>query len=313
MCIINASLRTGYFPLVWRKAIISRLLKKSGLDESAPGNYRPASNVTFLSKVLERIVHQQMSSYLIVNKLMIEFQSAYWPGHSTETAVVKVFSNIIDEIDKGQLALLSLLDLSAAFDTIDHPILRQRLQRSFEVDGIAIQWFNLYLTERTQSVYLAGEMTAPRKLVCGVPQGSVLGPLLFILYTVDIGLLIRTHGLLYHCYADDTQIYFFCQPTECDALKFKVIACISGMAGWMKSNRLKLNMSKSEFVWCATTRHLHLADMTPFHLNDGDVTSALSIRNLGAYFDANIDMTTHIKQLVQASFYQIRRICAIRR
>ena len=110
------------------------------------------SNVTFLSKVLERVVHRQMSSYLIVNKLMPDFQSAYRPGHYTETAVLKVFSDIIDAIDKGQLALLSLFDLSASFDTVDHHILRQRLQRSFGVDGIAIQWFDSYLTERTQSV-----------------------------------------------------------------------------------------------------------------------------------------------------------------
>ena len=105
------------------------------------------------------------------------------------------------------------------------------MQRSFGVDGIAIQRFDSYLSERTQSVCLAGEMTAPRKLVCGVPQGSVLGPLLFILFTADIGLLIRTHGLLYHCYADDIQTYFFCQLTECDALKSEVIACISGIVG----------------------------------------------------------------------------------
>ena len=144
---------------------------------------------------------------------------------------MKVFSDIIDAIDKGQLALQSLLDLSAAFDTVDYHTLRQRLQRSFGVDGIAIQLFDSYLIERTQSVCLAGEMTAPRKLVCGVPQGSVLGPLLFILYTTDIGLLIRTHVLLYHFYADNTQIYFFCQPTECSALKSKVIACISVIAG----------------------------------------------------------------------------------
>ena len=105
---------------------------------------------------------------------------------------MKVFSDIIDAIDKGKLALLSLLDLSAAFDTVDHHILRQRMQRSFGVDGIAIQWFDSYLTERTQSVCLADEMNASRKLVCGVLQGSVLKPLLFILYTADIVLLIHT-------------------------------------------------------------------------------------------------------------------------
>ena len=210
--IINTSLRTGYFPLAWRKAIVSPLLKKSGLDESTPGNYRPVSNITLLSKVLECGVHRQMSSHLIVNKHMPEFQSAYRPGHSTETAVLKVFSDIIDAIDKGELALLSLLDLSAAFDTVDHHILRQRLQRSFGVDRTAIQGFDSYLTERIQSVCLAGEMTASRKLVCGVPQGSVLGSLLFILYTADIGLLIRTHGLLYHCYADDRYTSSVSQP-----------------------------------------------------------------------------------------------------
>ena len=100
-----------------------------------------------------------------------------------------------------------------------------------------------------------------------------------------------------------TQIYFFCQPTECGALKFKVIACISGIAVWMKSNRLKLNPSKSEFVLCATTRRLHLADMTPFHLDDGHVTPVVSIRHIGACFDANMDTTTPIKQLVRALFY----------
>ena len=137
--IINASLRTGYFSLEWRKAIVLPLLKKSGLGEITPGNYRPVSNVTFLSKVVERIVHRQMSSNLIVNKLMPEFHSAYWPGHSTEMAVLKVFSDISDAIDKGNRALLSFLDLSAPFDTVDHHMLRQRLQRSFGVDGIAIQ------------------------------------------------------------------------------------------------------------------------------------------------------------------------------
>ena len=107
------------------------------------------------------------------------------------------------------------------------------MQKSFEVDGIAIQWFDSYLTERTLSVRLAGETTASRKLVYGVPQGSVLKPLLLILYrpTAHIGLLIRTHGLLYHCDADDAHIYFVFQPTECGALQFKAIACMSVIGG----------------------------------------------------------------------------------
>ena len=258
--IINASLRTGYFPLAW--AIVSLLLKKSGLDESTSGNYRPVSNLTFLSKVFERVVHRQMSPYLIVNKLMPEFQSAYRPDHSTETAVLKVFSDIIDAIDKGQLALLSLLDLSAAFGTLLSSYPTTAVAEVFWGwrDCDSVIWFVSHWEDTVCVPCGWNDCTTKARLWS--PQGSVLGPLVFILYTADSGLLIRTHGLLYHCYADDTQIYFFCQPTECGALKSKVIACISGIAVWMKSNRPKLNPSKSEFVWCATTRRLYLADMT---------------------------------------------------
>ena len=131
---------------------MSPLLKKSGLDESVPTNYRPVSNLTFLSKLLERVVHRQTIDYLLKHKLLPEFQSAsrrhkllpefqsaYRRGHSTETAVLKVFSDIIEAMDKGDLAMLSLLDLSTALDTVDRPILSERLERSFGVNDASLR------------------------------------------------------------------------------------------------------------------------------------------------------------------------------
>src|SRR6218665_2486260 len=159
---------------------------------------------------LKSIVHlKQSTEYLSGNRLLPRFQSAYRRGHSTETALLKVFSDVVNAIDSGQLALLSLLDMSAAFDTIDHYILMQRLSLSFGIKDRALSWLESNIKGRTQSVHLSRDETSPRLVTCGVPQGSVLGPLLFVLYTADLERIIETHGLLHHCYADDTQLYFF--------------------------------------------------------------------------------------------------------
>ena len=175
--IINISLSTGV-----NLVLISPLLKKAGLDEPAPDNFRPVSNLSFLLKLLERLVHRQLAGYLDSNKLLPEFQSAYRHGHSTETAVLKVFSDIVDAIDMGKLALITLLDLSAAFDTVNHSILEKRLSRSFGIVGTALAWITSYLSERSQSVLLAGNTTLPRTICYGVPQGSVYDHY-YLLYT----------------------------------------------------------------------------------------------------------------------------------
>ena len=112
---------------------------------------------------------------------------------------------------------------------------------------------------------------------------------------------------------DNQPSYFFCKPSDAAALKDRIIKCIGDIAEWMASNRLKLNPAKSEFYGCATARHLHLIDHSPFQLADGDVTPIDSARNLGAYFDASMNMTTHVGRIVSSSFYQLRRIRAIRK
>ena len=134
--LFNTSLSTGRFPTTRKHVIVTPRLKKAGLDESVPTNYRPVFNLPFLSKVLKRIVHHQLIGQLVRNDLLPDFQSPYWKGHSTKTVVLKVFSDVVDSIEKGQFALLSLLDLTAAFDTVDHKILLRRMTLTFGITEI---------------------------------------------------------------------------------------------------------------------------------------------------------------------------------
>ena len=169
--LVNQSLSAGSVPSTFKLAVITPLLKKAGMDDSDTRSYRPISNLSVLSKILERVVAKQMVSYLNDNSLMPEVQSAYRTHHSTETALAKVLSDILMAIDSGNIALLSLLDLSAAFDTVDHEILLRRLNQSFGLTSTVLSWLTSYLSDRKQCVRHSGSTSCATPLTCGVPQG----------------------------------------------------------------------------------------------------------------------------------------------
>ena len=160
-----------------------------------------------VSKVVEKAVAVQLTNYVMTQHLDVMFQSAYKTYHSTETALIKVQNDILCAIDNNKSVLLLLLDLSAAFDTVNHSTLLSRLSERFGVKGNALVWFESYLTSREQFVHVDGCKSTLRHVRCGVPQGSVLGPLLYVLYTSPIADIINLHNLHYHLYADDTQLY----------------------------------------------------------------------------------------------------------
>ena len=175
---------------------------------------------------------------------------AYRPGYSTETALLRVFDTILYELDQGNAVFLSLLDMSSAFDTVDHRILLARLKRTFNFTDRALEWITSYLPERTAKVFVLGAYSEPKPLTCSVPQGSILCAGLYSDYTQPLGLLIATLLLLYHLYADDCQVFKSFntrKPDEQDDTASDIengIACINS---WTSNNRLCSNPDKTEF------------------------------------------------------------------
>lgn len=265
-----------------------------------------------VSKILEKVVVRQVVRH--VASVLPPFQSAYRPGHSTETAILKVLSDIQCAVDNGDVALLVLLDLSAAFDTVDHNILLRRLQATYGFDGVALRWFRSYLTGRSQSVRAGGSRSTKVAVSCGVPQGSVLGPVLFVLYTADLVELIERHGFRPHLYADDTQVYGSCRPADMAALSDSMSCCLDDVAGWMRSNRLQLNSSKTEVMWCSTSQRFRRGLATPsVRVGTVQVTPSSSVRDLGVFIDRDLSMKMFVHKVTSGCFAVLRQLCCIKR
>ena len=179
--LINISITQASLPAKHKRAIIRPCVKKSGLDPTDPASYRPISNLSFISKLVERVTHKQLSDYVESNHLLPPTQSGFRRHHSTETAVIKVYNDIILALDSGFITVLLLLDFSAAFDYVDHTLLLKTMQVQFGITASAIQWIASFLSSRSYSIKLGGCSSKIFTVLFGVPQGSILGPLLFIL------------------------------------------------------------------------------------------------------------------------------------
>ena len=234
-------------------------------------------------------------------KQIIFFQNS---RHSTETAVLKVLSDIFTATDQGSIDLLGLLDMSAAFDTVDHEILLLRLESSFGISGTALAWLRSFLSGRTQQVVFNGGQSLLNTVTTGVPQGSVLGPLLFLLYTADIPLIAGQFGLGVHCYADDGQLYIFDRAGHSDRLVSKVTVCINEIDEWMSSNWLKLNTDKTQFIWL----QLQKIWIDSIQLGRNNVKFQTSVGNIGVMLDNHLSMKAHVQRTCRTCYYQLRSL-----
>ena len=248
--IVNSSLSTGIFPNDLKCGGIKPILKKPSLDPDVLSNYRPVTNIPFLSKIIEKFAAAELAQYLHDYDHYDPLQSAYRKLHSTESASLKIHNDIMLQIDKGNCVLSVFLDLSAAFDTISHSVLINRLC-SIGVHGTALSWFKSYMTSRKQAVYINNSSSSYCNVDYGVPQGSTLGPILFLVYMRPLGEVIKQHSITYHMFADDTQLHIRFKPNieQCSNAKIAMETCIGAVHQWLSDNGLFLNSSK--------TLHIH--------------------------------------------------------
>ena len=210
--LFNSSLASGVFPQCFKSALVTPILKKKCLDHNDLNNYQPVSNLCFIAKILEKLVLSQDSSYLNSHNLYNSCQSAYSPGHSTETALLKVVYDLFLSHNKGNISVLDLHDFSSAFDTIDYPILVHRLHTDFGFTDTVLQWSSSYLTDRTHYVSQSNHCSAFAPVHSGIPQSSVLGPNLLSIYIKPLSAIIDSHSIIHNSFADDLQLQMSAPP-----------------------------------------------------------------------------------------------------
>ncbi len=312
---VNLSLQSGVFPNEWKLALVIPLIKKFGLDTIFK-NYRPVSNLPFVSKLVERAAVEQDSGHIKIHCPLPDCASAYREGHSTESALLKVKADILHNMEHQKVTLLVLIDLSAAFDTIDHNILLARLEDKFGITGKALQWHKSYLTDRRQCINLSGTRSCEAVLKYGVPQGSCLGPVLFTKYASTLFDVIYKHLDNAHGYADDHQLYLAFSPNSVQLQQNAIScmeSCLTDVKQWMVGNKLKMNDSKTEFIIIGSRQQLAKIEFDSIRVGESVVKAVTSVKDLGAFLDSTLSMETHINAKCSAAYRQIYSIRRIRR
>ena len=309
--LLNLCLTEGSFPSSFKHAHVAPLLKKFNLPPDDLANYRPISNLSFLSKLLERLIANRLLLHLNSFPSVPKFQSAYRKFHSTETALLRIYNDLLLAIENKRVTALIFLDLSAAFDTVDHTILLSRLSLNFGLTSSALSLLTSYLSDRTQSVHVGSLSTSPSPVHTGVPQGSVLGPLLFTLYTTPLSYLLHDSGISYHMYADDTQLYLSFSSSDSCAILASLSNILDSVHQWLSSNFLSLNPNKTEYLLIGTAQQR--SHITSDLLFSGcTIKPAAYVKNLGVTFDPELSLSKHISTVCQRSYHFIRLLRQVR-
>ena len=310
--VINLSLEEAVMPAPFKEAVLTPILKKSSLDKEVLKNYRPISNLAYISKLIEKVVDLQITDHIQKYNLDEEMQSAYRQHHSTETAWVRLHNDILRALDDNMAVLLVCLDLSAAFDTIDHGILLRRLECRLGIREKCLKWFTSYLTDRKFRVMVSGSTSQSQDLRCGVPQGSVLGPKLFTLYMLPLGDLARSHGVDFHIYADDCQLYMAFKRDNTLITASKMERLVNDIKSWMSNNMLKLNEDKTEIMVLNGARRSDI-DLPSLMIGTESVSMSNSTTLLGVELDNTISLENHIRNTAKSCFFKLHNMFKIRK
>ena len=308
--IFNLSITSGVFPDLLKAAKIRPIHKAE--SRKLLTNYRPISILSPISKILERIVFNQLTTFLSANNILYKYQFGFRKNHSTELALIEISDLIYKALDSSEFFFSLYLDLSKAFDTVNFEILLQKLDH-YGIRGLGNQWMRSYLYNRCQRVDIDGQLSEPLIPICGVPQGSILGPLLFLIYIND---LPNTSYLLnFRLFADDTKIYL--ANSSLPEIQEIISTELPKISTWLNANKLSLNVKKTKFVLFKDPHKVE-----PFILNvnlsDSIIEREVFAKHLGVFFDADMSWVTHSKSVSSkiskaiGSLYKIKNYVNIR-
>ena len=298
---------TGIFPDERKSARVAPLCKNSGKRDE-PTNYRPISVIPVVTKVFERIIYDQVYHYLIKNSLLTRHQSGFRSLHSMVTALLEAADSWAMNIDRGLINAVVFLDLKKAFDTVDNEILLRKLQ-CYGIRQSSYKWFASYLDNRTEVCQINCCKSTPKSLKCGVPQGTILGPLLFLLYINDLPNCLQFSQPRMH--ADDTSLTFASADVQDvnDCLNYD----LSKVYTWLSANKLTLNLTKTEFILIASRQKLsNLSDCPSLTINNMTVEQVASTKSPGVYIDQTLNWESHIENICEKIASAIGAIKRIR-
>ena len=284
--LLNKSLTSGEFPEKWKTAEVMPIHKKG--DRTMLSNYRPVSILSSISKILERVVHNQLYGYLNQNRLLSQCQSGFRKLHSCETALHSVTEDWIDSIDKKQQTGVIFCDLSRAFDTLNHDILLDKL-KAYGVDEMACSWFKSYLTGRLQRTCVNSILSNTSCVTCGVPQGSILGPLLFIVYINDLPNCVQSCRVA--MYADDTIVYFSHRSIQ--TIQETLQNDCTRLMHWFVANKLSLNPLKCKSMLVGSHKSKATDQQLQLILDDTELEQVGTFKYLGVVIDKALLWNDH--------------------
>ena len=276
-------------------------------------NYPPVSNLCFIAKILEKHVSTQVSSYLNSRNHWNTCQSAYRPGHSTETALLIVANDLFLSLNKGNISVLALLYFSSAFDKIDHPILVCSLHSDFGYIDAVLQYFSSFLTDRTHYVSLSNHCTVFAPMHSGVPLSSIRGPMLFNMYFKNLYAIIDSHSIIHHSFADRLQLQMSASPDRTSELLHSMQSCIRDVNAWATANMPKIDDDKTEpmLVTSKRTKHLHILP-TSITICNAQIPIKQSVKNLGLQFDSHLTTNAFVSNIARTGYFELRRLSSIR-
>ena len=304
--IFKQSLSTGIYINDWKLARVSPIYKSE--DRKKCENYRPISILPIISKVFEREVFTQIYEYLNENSLLSKSQSGFRPKHGTVGALIQMCDQWLSDMDKGKINGVVFLDIRKAFDSINHKILLRKLKNQFGIHDIELKWFESYLTNREQICLVNGHTSLPKKIRCGVPQGSILGPLLFLLYVNDMpDHLKKTTPYLY---ADDTQISS--SSYDFETLAQNLNDDLNNIQRWLLKNKLQHHPTKTKVMFIASSYNLiNKIGNTPILMNNTPIPRTSKYTCLGMDIDEKLTWDAHIDSIcskVSAGIGAMKRI-----